>query len=555
MTLSPTVSAWVLRVLISIGIVICYVIFIIDMGRRATSDSKPLSNRKYQKWLNIWSKLIMFLCIINQTLFLCYTIPVICTYFSIILPISGYIRIFFTFYQITRLQYCFSQDYKKYIFILLYGNGILDFIFTSSIYNGVIATGIFVDQNGVQCHVYIKPEWQFIIPYHILWQLIYDIFVLIIYIKKVKYLQKHIVINSWNNAISHKKVTSLINKLLILTITRQIIAFLVSIPMGFVGSSLMIQSGFNVENVMSSIIMFLIVEHNHKIYGMVIKLLTKWKCCCLCKKMVYRTIEQFDVSNIETFATNEELQGLLSNIQTEMNTNTSQNKVSTIINSTCTSDIDLTLPSFRIHNRFVENSKQIYNELLSMDFNQHISQIISEFAATRFLNCIMCEQITFGGIECYHDYSILYGILANYSRNNELRFFLNINCDNGRKTVIDHNRSHFDIGKEIICSECAMNWKCSVCESLYLTSEYEDTFIIEEGCYQCGCIICDDCALYYRDRIYCGKCCNKQRKDYGDDESTVQSYKLYKSSQKSHKSSKWNINKFRYFDTSSRTKS
>ncbi len=103
-----------------------------------------------------------------------------------------------------------------------------------------------------------------------------------------------------------------------------------------------------------------------------------------------------------------------------------------------------------------------------------------------------------------------------------------------------------------------MNWKCNICKKLYLISDYDDTYLIEEGCHQCGCIICDNCALYYRDRIYCQHCCDKCRNDYGDDKSMVQSYKSYKSSQKSTQSSrksKWDINRFGFFDVSSKTKS
>eukprot|EP01084_Bolivina_argentea_P139125 244779_1 len=62
------------------------------------------------------------------------------------------------------------------------------------------------------------------------------------------------------------------------------------------------------------------------------------------------------------------------------------------------------LPLFNIHNRFIENAKVVYTQLLSMGFYKLISHKISEFAATRYLNCIICEQCSFGCIECCDDY-------------------------------------------------------------------------------------------------------------------------------------------------------
>ncbi len=73
------------------------------------------------------------------------------------------------------------------------------------------------------------------------------------------------------------------------------------------------------------------------------------------------------------------------------------------------------------------------------------------------------------------DYAITDGILSNYDKNNKLMFFLN--CEDGF-SKIDTNQSNFDIDKEIICSECAMNWKCHICESMYVINN-DDTFVIK----------------------------------------------------------------------------
>eukprot|EP01084_Bolivina_argentea_P164568 286115_1 len=89
------------------------------------------------------------------------------------------------------------------------------------------------------------------------------------------------------------------------------------------------------------------------------------------------------------------------------------------------------LPLFNIHNRFIENAKLIYTQLISIGYNDLIAQRISEFAATRFMNCIMCEESIFPCIECVSDYFILYGSFANYDKNNKLRFFLNFELEDG----------------------------------------------------------------------------------------------------------------------------
>eukprot|EP01084_Bolivina_argentea_P190148 326849_1 len=376
-------------------------------------------------------------------------------------------RLFLTFYQIGRLQYCFSNQsqttnygFSKYTFIVLYLIGSV-ILCTNMIISPVIFPINLMENYGctygdLNSQIYFYALFIIAISYY-LW----DWYVLAMYVFKLIQIKWKIRHNDSNKkATALRNVQSILNKILILTILYEISSFLILVvPILIVKSNY-----FNVhhvilesfDSILAAVIIYFMVDNNQKQYHPLVNTLL----CKICNK----SSENNELND----ATSTYNQNTYICQQLEVSSYNTNDVTKNTVNY-AKSGI-----KFNIHNRFIENAKIIYTQLICIGYNELISQMISEFAATRFMNCIMCEQSSVSCIECVSDYCILYGTFANYDENNKLRFFLNFQVENGY-SKIDNNESNFYIDKEIICSKCAMNWKCTICDSLYLINDYDNT--------------------------------------------------------------------------------
>ena len=125
------VIIWITRITYGICTIIGVYILKTEYEKRSEHN---LNENKYQKWLNIWSISVIIATIFQSSLrFIATLSPNVCQYANFVAWIFGTnSRVLLTFYQISRLQYCFlnkqihskKYGYNKYIFYVLYVIGL-----------------------------------------------------------------------------------------------------------------------------------------------------------------------------------------------------------------------------------------------------------------------------------------------------------------------------------------------------------------------------------------------------------------------------------------------
>ena len=106
-------SSWCCRILYPMAFAIVFRVFIKQYCRiKHENKMNPVRNSKYQKWLDLWSLLTLFLLAIINISYMMHRVPIICEYhiYQISSTIYGLVSITFIFYQIARLQYIFSAE-------------------------------------------------------------------------------------------------------------------------------------------------------------------------------------------------------------------------------------------------------------------------------------------------------------------------------------------------------------------------------------------------------------------------------------------------------------
>ena len=130
--MNVVVVAWIKRIFGFIAFLVNFAIFKREYSNRrirSKSEPKDATGNIYLKLLNLWSIMTLILVTITSLIWFIALWPsVICGYFIGISNIvtGPNIRIFLTFYQISRLQYCFLD---KQIHSTKYGYLIFYFIF------------------------------------------------------------------------------------------------------------------------------------------------------------------------------------------------------------------------------------------------------------------------------------------------------------------------------------------------------------------------------------------------------------------------------------------
>ena len=291
---------WTERIALGISCFLCYCILMFEIRNRSRLSN--VNNNIYQKWLNKISLIIVFGCIFSPLQLLLDTIPTLCSFVSIkYCNIDIIVHILITYYQIIRLDYCFNNKYSKILFILLYINGILFFVYVSIFNYLAINLSFKYDENDsnhiIECretnHARYTPYLYPIIPG--IWYFVWDLIVLIIYVFSIQKLKQHITINNiHNNQKIIKKcqmMTMLLKKVLILTVLIQIIAIALIVLSSFENYYLI---ALSIKSPIVCILIHLLLQHNHTQYIWIVRKVTKCKCCCCCKSILYQTIPNND---------------------------------------------------------------------------------------------------------------------------------------------------------------------------------------------------------------------------------------------------------------------
>eukprot|EP01084_Bolivina_argentea_P096192 172933_1 len=164
-------------------------------------------------------------------------------------------------------------------------------------------------------------------------------------------------------------------------------------------------------------------------------------------------------------------------------------------------------PPFELSEEYTADLEIIYVVLLKLKLIisiDSIVQIISQYAATIYRACIDCDK-TYGYIDCSDDYLLVFGTWANCNPlcNEDVRYFLN--CDPSFSNTTENSIRHFDEIDNVLCDECSVQWRCSVCNMQFSSESWDN--IIVEGCDICESVICEECGLCYDTQVLCPSCC------------------------------------------------
>eukprot|EP01084_Bolivina_argentea_P234412 394659_1 len=306
------VTAWANRVVTVICLALCLYLLYRELNNRKQHKEQTVHTNvnPYQKLLNIWSMLVIILAVITSVFSLMYYTPIIaCIYGAWIGSISLLnTRVILTFYQISRLQYCFlnkqihsQYGYSKYVFYILYTFGICISLYAS------ICVPFIIDYkvNKYQCYgnsTNFYFTWLYTaFPLYYIW----DWLVLGLYVNKIIQIRAKKKRNdNKNNNIIIKRVNITLNKILLLTIFYEIAT---AIGTGVYSIwednnilSIILRSTFRFDPLITSVLIYLMIESNNEEYLKILLLLYKSKICFCCAKYMKDSVNSMnDKENIE----------------------------------------------------------------------------------------------------------------------------------------------------------------------------------------------------------------------------------------------------------------
>lgn len=193
---------------------------------KSETPSIKTSSGNHQMWLNRFSIGTMILCLLTLLFCFFHTVPYLCEYTDPLQQIFWVLSQYsLTFYQITRLSYCFSSEqvhsdkygYSKHVFIILHCFGILLTIYTI-VMQYLIWNTISVPEFG--CALNQNTElFNQLVPILLLWYLIWDITVLVLYLIKICQIGKH---KRFKHPSIYRKIRFILHKIVFLTILYEI---------------------------------------------------------------------------------------------------------------------------------------------------------------------------------------------------------------------------------------------------------------------------------------------------------------------------------------------
>eukprot|EP01084_Bolivina_argentea_P259424 437723_1 len=294
-----TVAPWCFRFIHTITLITNIYILKREYTKRKTAEPAVTKNI-YQRMLAVYS-LATIICGIGQSFFWLFrTIPLI------ICPVAGKIGLVFvsaspvliTFYQITRLQYCFldkqvhsrKYGYPQWIFVVLFIWGLLGGIFYClSLLLEVTYTNTYYGclQKAGTSDQYIISTFFSLIAYF-LW----DWLVLAMYVYKIVQIKrkKQLSSNNPSHQVILKRITDSLNKILFLTLLYELVkCILVTLTVFENNTSIIgiiIECIISFDPVVAPITVYLMIETNNEEYINLITVLYKWKICICCSCLI-----------------------------------------------------------------------------------------------------------------------------------------------------------------------------------------------------------------------------------------------------------------------------
>eukprot|EP01084_Bolivina_argentea_P213184 362154_1 len=263
------VSGWIGRTLFAIQFVIACVLFKSEPKKRKTNnhDNNGYYN-VYDKLLNLWSTIFIISFIMYSLVTFLTRIPNICLYFEqLFYVLWAFVKIILLYYQIARLQYCFSSEqihskknsYSNFTFYFLYFVGIC-FLLLCIYHCTVYAKPINVPSFG--CRL-IPNHIDFVMLYfvHIGLYTILDWSVLCMYIYKVIQIRTN---TNFKDENIYQKIKQILRKILLLTVCNQIAT------MSSFSIDLFIAKPIDIivfiDGTTTLFVLYLMIEHNHNHY-------------------------------------------------------------------------------------------------------------------------------------------------------------------------------------------------------------------------------------------------------------------------------------------------
>eukprot|EP01084_Bolivina_argentea_P217077 368637_1 len=270
------VSTWIGRITNPIAFfVVLYLIRTETYKRKHHKIEEP-------KALQFFAILTLFTCEFWYLISIAIYIPYVCEYGAQLIGAAFILtKSCLTFYQIARLQFCFSSSsqqqigYSNWVFKLLYINGIV-FVIYSSIAAFMLTTSIPLQNYG--CYSIAKKDKYGIISILFLWYYCWDWIVLFMYIIKIIQIKSRV---SDNKAL--ERIDKILKKVLFLTLLYEMFVFIAAIIVFYNDHDLAIGTViFRVfDGLVMAFVIYLMIEHNNEKYDKFIhifKLICKLKC-------------------------------------------------------------------------------------------------------------------------------------------------------------------------------------------------------------------------------------------------------------------------------------
>eukprot|EP01084_Bolivina_argentea_P172135 298192_1 len=247
------------------------------------------------KYLNLWSSVTIFSVPVASLIYLLQRVPVICR-FIVPFGVLAYIgpNIFLGFYQLSRLQHCFSPDripkgygYSKSIFHFLYicgGAFVLFALFFVPVFQQTVSV------HNLGCIRDTKNEAAIWSSMGAVLFVFWDLTIVGLYIYKLCRLKNGIIEKNQKTSQTLKRINIELNKILYLTIFLEIFSILIAYTNIYLKVSTW-GIGTSCNFILLSIVTYLMLDHNEKDYAMVAKLMNRcaygmnWKqiCCKRCE--------------------------------------------------------------------------------------------------------------------------------------------------------------------------------------------------------------------------------------------------------------------------------
>eukprot|EP01084_Bolivina_argentea_P048163 88750_1 len=350
------VYLWIGKAALGAAFIIVLCILLREIKNRCSLDEQSETLSKPHQHLKLFSVYYLITMVILSGVNILLAYPQFCNKY--VMAIRGMFilsqLILLTLFQLGRLQYCFSGDqqqtygYPKCLFIILYTTGfVLIIVGTYGVFGVHVTKGYYgcinkeYDNKALASLIYlIYYAWNFT--------------VLGLYWYKLQKIAKFIKQNKDKKSKQiFNQIYLSLHKILLLTIIYEIMFFVVSVITTMLGAyftGALYPLVRAISNVIGSVIMYLMIEHNNDSYVKIVSILYQLKICCCCHCLMKDTVEK-QQNNIHQHTRNVQkkhisqpkIQQDVIQISVKTEANKSHNSVNDSVNQIIDSDCDVTI--------------------------------------------------------------------------------------------------------------------------------------------------------------------------------------------------------------------